>query len=502
MEDIERIKNVAIYLRKSRNNDGEETEETLQKHRKRLLDIVKKNKWGYELFQEVKSSMDSNRPEYQKMLQKLHNGYFDAVLSVNLARVTRDDAEAPKFMRFLRENEILFITDGERIYNLDIQEDWQALKFTGFINNWEYENIRAQLRKGKKDSAKLGRWSNGVPNFGYIYNRLTKTLEIDEHKAKGVKMAFQLVIDGLGVDNVAIELNNSNFRTNKGNYFHGNSVQRMIRSEIYKGWIVSNRIKGRNECTGKVRPKEQWIVRKNTHEAIIDEETWDLANLKLDARKQLSPRGKQRKHGLSNLIKCYKCGKAHAVSVRKDRNNLKVLQPCKKKNPLGVTCNNRGINYYLMMETIISRVNERKHQLEVVLDEYKERNDPLVDTKSIKLLQLEEHIKMVEKALNKIQILFEEDEIDIIEYRERKSKRTIELNNVKKELAELKDTSKEEEVKEIESTVNILNIFLTDWKLLSEEDLNEGLMTFIEKIVWYYPKGKDVNPKLEIYWKE
>ncbi|UQW98821.1 recombinase family protein [Rummeliibacillus sp. G93] len=224
MEDIERIKNVAIYLRKSRNNEGEETEETLQKHRKRLLDIVKKHKWGYELFQEVKSSMDSNRPEYQKMLKKLHNGYFDAVLSVNLARVTRDDAEAPKFMRFLRENEILFITDGERIYNLDIQEDWQALKFTGFINNWEYENIRAQLRKGKKDSAKLGRWSNGVPNFGYIYNRLTKTLEIDENKAIGVKMAFQLVIDGLGVDNVAIELNNSNFRTNKGNYFHGNSV--------------------------------------------------------------------------------------------------------------------------------------------------------------------------------------------------------------------------------------------------------------------------------------
>ncbi|UQW98822.1 hypothetical protein M2M59_07355 [Rummeliibacillus sp. G93] len=155
-----------------------------------------------------------------------------------------------------------------------------------------------------------------------------------------------------------------------------------------------------------------------------------------------------------------------------------------------------------MMETIISRINERKHQLEAVLDEYNGRNDTLVDTKSIKLLQLEEHIKMVEKALNKIQILFEEDEIDIIEYRERKSKRTIELNNVKKELAELKDISEEEEVKKNESTINRLNVFLTDWKLLSEEDLNEGLMTFIEKIVWYYPKGKDVNPRLEIYWKE
>ncbi len=42
MELKERIKRVAIYLRKSRNNEGEETEETLAKHRKRLLDIAEK----------------------------------------------------------------------------------------------------------------------------------------------------------------------------------------------------------------------------------------------------------------------------------------------------------------------------------------------------------------------------------------------------------------------------------------------------------------------------
>ncbi|MCY8009842.1 hypothetical protein MOJ76_16270 [Bacillus haynesii] len=46
MDLKERIKRVAIYLRKSRNNEGEESEETLAKHRKRLLDIAKKNNWG------------------------------------------------------------------------------------------------------------------------------------------------------------------------------------------------------------------------------------------------------------------------------------------------------------------------------------------------------------------------------------------------------------------------------------------------------------------------
>ncbi|MEW5066173.1 recombinase family protein, partial [Bacillus subtilis] len=200
----ERITRIAIYLRKSRNNEGEETEETLAKHRKRLLDIAEKYNWEIKLFQEVGSSMDENRPEYQKMICEIKEGLFDAVLSVNLARVTRDDAETPKFMSLLRQEDVLFVTDSERIYDLEIQEDWQALKFTGFVNNWEYENIKAQLRKGKKDSAKLGRWSNGTPPFGYIYNPLEKRVEIDEEQAKGVKLAFQLVLDGMGVDNIAI----------------------------------------------------------------------------------------------------------------------------------------------------------------------------------------------------------------------------------------------------------------------------------------------------------
>lgn len=46
-------------------------------------------------------------------------------------------------MSLLRQEDVLFVTDSERVYDLEIQEDWQALKFTGFVNNWEYENIKA-----------------------------------------------------------------------------------------------------------------------------------------------------------------------------------------------------------------------------------------------------------------------------------------------------------------------------------------------------------------------
>ncbi|MGM0862130.1 MAG: recombinase family protein [Bacillota bacterium] len=64
-------------------------------------------------------------------------------------------------------------------------------------------------------------------------------------------------MDGLGVDKVAKELNRLGYKTNRGRYFSGNAITRMIRAEIYKSVIISNRVKGRNLHVGKLRPKDQ-----------------------------------------------------------------------------------------------------------------------------------------------------------------------------------------------------------------------------------------------------
>ncbi|MGW7761032.1 recombinase family protein [Bacillus velezensis] len=493
-----RIKRVAIYLRKSRNNEGEETEETLAKHRTRLLDIAHKNNWKYEMFQEVGSSMDETRPQYQLMKTKLTKGIFDAVLSVNLARVTRDDAETPVFMKLLRQEEILFVTDNERIYDLDIQEDWQTLKFTGFVNNWEYENIKAQLRKGKKDSARMGRWSNGVPNYGYVYNRLEKTLEIDPKKAEGVKLAFQMVIEGVGVDIVAINLNKLGFRTNRGNPFRGHSITRMIRSEIYKGMIVSNRLKGRNTYEGKLRPKEQWIISEDAVEPIIDKKTWELANAELDKRKGLSPRAKQRRHGLSSLIKCGICGKSHSIGERNRRQRL-VIQHCLKPNHLGVRCYNRGLNYNAMMELIINSIKDRKAYIIKEIESLKVLH-PKTDSKATKIKALHDQITKNKKALEILQLQLEEELIDIKSFKDRKTKREIALNDLQLELHELENSSTDDLIESKITAAERLDHFLKNWQQFDPPELNEALHSFIEKITWLYPRDSDDPPKMTINW--
>ncbi|KZB89792.1 hypothetical protein A2U94_19665 [Bacillus sp. VT 712] len=496
-----KIKNVAIYLRKSRNNDGEETEATLLKHRNRLLEIANKHNWKYELFQEIGSSMNENRPKYVEMCRKLNSGIFDAVLSVNMARVTRDDIEVSRFMKLLREQDIYFITDSERPYNLNEYEDLQAIKFNGFFDFMEYEGIKARFRKGKKDSAKMGRWSNGVPNYGYIYNPLEKKLEIDENKAEAVRLAFQLIIDDVGVDNISIELNKLGYRTNRGNHFHGNTVKRMIQSEIYKGWIVSNKLKGRNEYQGKIRPSEEWIIVKDAHPPIIDEKTWDKANKALQARRELSPRAKQRRHGLSSIIKCANCGRTHSITNRKDRKtNTKVFQPCNKKDRLGVTCSNRGFNYNAMMTLIISRISEHREEIKALLESYQE-DSVIINSKEVKLKKLDTEIKKVQKALDLIQLQLEEGLIDMEMFKMRTRTRNEELVNLQNEFSQVSDTTKEDEAKSISNYLERLERFLNEWQRLDDEKLNKGLLTFIDKIIWSFPKGEGVQPTLEIFWK-
>jgi DNA invertase Pin-like site-specific DNA recombinase len=81
-----KISKVAVYVRKSRE---EETEETLNRQQAVLIDLCEKNKWSWELFKEVGSSQElEEREELQKMLEKVNLFYFYAVVVADLDRLS------------------------------------------------------------------------------------------------------------------------------------------------------------------------------------------------------------------------------------------------------------------------------------------------------------------------------------------------------------------------------------------------------------------------------
>jgi c-di-AMP phosphodiesterase-like protein len=87
--------------------------------------------------------------------------------------------------------------------------------------------------------------------------------------------------------------------------------------------------------------------------------------------------------------------------------------------------------------------------------------------------------------------VLEEEIIDIPEFKERKTERTYELASLEKEYNELTDTTQEDEINQLNDYVKRMDVFLNKWDTLEEEDLNRGLSSFIDKVVWEYPKGAE-----------
>lgn len=88
------IKKVAIYSRKSRDD---ETEEALKKQLHHLIEICNQNNWEYDVYKEVGSSQDNKRPEYNKMVSRLQKYDYDAVLVTDQDRLTRSQGALKKF---------------------------------------------------------------------------------------------------------------------------------------------------------------------------------------------------------------------------------------------------------------------------------------------------------------------------------------------------------------------------------------------------------------------
>ncbi|NRG47796.1 recombinase family protein [Bacillus sp. CRN 9] len=84
---------VALYVRKSREEVGG-AEETLQSQRETLIRIAEQKGYNYELFQEVESSINWNRPELAKMLEGIMQGKYSRVLVTHTDRLSRDERDS------------------------------------------------------------------------------------------------------------------------------------------------------------------------------------------------------------------------------------------------------------------------------------------------------------------------------------------------------------------------------------------------------------------------
>ena len=309
----------AEYLRKSRMEEGLDTEEVLAKHRKALAGYAAAH--GIHItgtYCEVVSGESLYaRPEMLRLLEDVEGGKYEAVLVMDLDRLSRGRMKDQGIiLDAFRESGTLIITP-EKTYDLSDEIDDELAEFKTFMSRREYKIINKRLRRGLAQTIRDGCY---VANAPYGYRRVTverrPTLEVCEPEAQYVRMMFEMYAQGLGCVSIARHVTALGARPHRSEAFTRNSVAKILSNPTYTGKIVWDQKKHiRKASNGQVRhitvyqPKENWTVVDGLHPAIVDQALFDRVQDIMAGRYAPAHNDGTVKSPLAGLVRCARCGR-------------------------------------------------------------------------------------------------------------------------------------------------------------------------------------------------
>ena len=307
-----------LYLRKSRMEEGLDTDTVLAKHQKALLDYARAHSIHIlETYPEVVSGESLfARPQMLRLLEDVEEGRYGCVLVMDLDRLSRGRMKDQGIiLDAFRESGTLIVTP-EKVYDLEDEIDEEYAELKTFLSRREYKIINKRLRRGLQQSIDAGCYVANAP-YGYqrAYVDRKPTLEICEPEAEFVRMMFALYTSGYGCISVARHINALGAKPRRGTEFNRTSVAKILSNPTYIGKVVWNQKKhikkggkGNAKHLTVRQPKDKWTVTDGIHPAIVDKEIFDKAQEIMTGRFIPSHRDGTVKSPLVGLVKCSNCG--------------------------------------------------------------------------------------------------------------------------------------------------------------------------------------------------
>ena len=244
--------------------------------------------------------------------------------------------------------------------------------FRNIMNEYYARDTSRKIRSTFQSKGKSGKHVTGLVIYGYLWNETRDQWLVDEYSAGIVKRIFQMTIDGMGPYQIANKLKEEkvlipsaylathNEGVNKSKAFKdvygwgSSTVVNILDKREYLGHTVN--FKTRKHFKDKKShyvPEDEWLIFENTHEAIIDQETFDLAQ-KVRSKVRRYPDGWGDVAPLTGLMYCADCG--GKMYVHRFNNGKRISQyTCSKytKVPCGTLCpTQHRINESVVLELI------------------------------------------------------------------------------------------------------------------------------------------------------
>lgn len=268
------------------------------------------------------------RPSWKRMVSDIQAGKVGTVIVKDMSRVGRDYLQTGFYTEVLfKQQGVRFIAVSNGVDSTDASSS-EFAPFLNIMNEWYLRDCSRKLKAAYRTKGNSGKPTTSHPPYGYRKSPDDKNQWIvDEESAMVVKRIFNLCVEGYGPGQIAKILMNDKIETpsyywgkqgisawqskydpNRPYDWTSDSVARMLERIEYLGHTVNFKTFRQDYKNNKMlhNPKEKWKIFENTHEPIIDKETWELVQKLRETPKRHDFSDKP--NPLTGLLYCADCG--------------------------------------------------------------------------------------------------------------------------------------------------------------------------------------------------
>ena len=296
-----------------------------------------------------------DRPGFLSMMEEVEAGNVECIVVKDMSRLGRDYLKVGQILEILRQKGVRLIAVNDGVDSSQGDDDF--IPFRNIMNEWYARDTSKKIKSTFKTKGMMGKHLTGTVIYGYLWNEARDQWIVDEEAAAVVKRIFAMTIEGYGPYQIACKLSEEQIlipsaylaqygegvnknKTFKDIYGWGSSaVVEILKKREYLGHTVN--FKTRKHFKDKKShyvPEDEWTIFENTHEPIIDQQTFDLVQ-KIRSNVKRYPNGWGEAAPLTGLLYCADCG--GKMYVHRTNNGKRISQyTCSQysKVPVGKLC--------------------------------------------------------------------------------------------------------------------------------------------------------------------
>ncbi|MBR3161977.1 MAG: recombinase family protein [Bacilli bacterium] len=417
-------------------------------------EMIKKNaNWTYidgYVDEGITGTSDTKRNSFMRMIKDAKEGKFDLIITKEISRFSRNTLDSIKYTRELLSYgvAVLFMNDN---INTAFSDSELRLTIMASMAQDEVRRLSERVKFGMHRSIMKGNILGNSRLYGYIKDKITGNLVIDEEQAEIIRKIYDMyLINDFSLSRIVKELRKQNIKTLANKDFSVSTLSRMIRNPKYKGYYCGKKSEVVDYMTKRIKYFEMndWIMYEDKEKVppIVGEEIWEMAFDKLNSRSKSFIRNVKTlkkedefayyfHYPLSSKIFC-SCHNTIFYRRKLSKNSNEIVWCCSKYLSEGKkTCDISFIRqselYSIFNDIMVKLSIDIEDVKNLLLDIYKSNINMNNSSKYVN------KIKLLEKKKDKLFELNVQGIISNLEFMERNNKYNLEIYNLYKKIKDL-----------------------------------------------------------------